>query len=169
MTDKEDFNLTNIVQESDERSECKFTDDELIKMDLSNKEDLVQEDFSSCGCVDKGHDWEDKPIPKTENTDPVEILRNTKNLGVVDFRTIGALETLKRTHDEYISAKYHLYAERSAFFTNPENYVKCKEDVGKNTDAIFREYANEYLLEFKEAREVAEFDYKQAKRVFESL
>jgi hypothetical protein len=64
---KEDFNLTNIVQESDERSECKFTDDELIRAELANKDELVQEDFSSCGCVDKGHDWQDKPIPKSEN------------------------------------------------------------------------------------------------------
>lgn len=81
----------------------------------------------------------------------------------------NALDKLSTAHDRFMKAKYDLYKERSEFYTNKENWDKCKEESGKATDSVFKEYARKNLANLMEDREVAEFEYEQCKRIFESL
>ncbi len=79
------------------------------------------------------------------------------------------LDRLASAHSIFLKAKYDLYQKRAEFYTNKENWDKCKEESGKATDSVFREYARKHLAELMHARELAEFEYEQCKRVFESL
>ena len=99
-----------------------------------------------------------------DNANPLRFIMNQNN-----HCTVELLTELGNAHQEYMDAKYELYKARSEFYTNKQNWDDCKEQTGKNTDGVFREYANNYLNDLKRKREEAEFEYSQLQRVYERL
>ncbi|WP_297898224.1 hypothetical protein [Methanobrevibacter sp.] len=146
-------------------------------------EELTQDDFSNENCCDDENCEEPK-----RNMDKVDAIvatsnafltprklsptRYLKQLGTsTDVKACEILEDLKNDHKEFLKAKYNLYKTRSEFYSNKENWDKCKEKTGKQSDGVFKEYFQSFdehrklMIE----RENAEFKYNQCLRVFESL
>lgn len=168
-----DFNLDQVLKESDDRNAVEeLTDkDELVQDDFSDTEELydrgegILKDHNACGCTANATSrLSNGFLLSMSRPNPIVFLEDQ-----TQHREVAVLETLNKTHKKYIEAKYELYKVRGEFYCDKANWDKCKEEVGKATDSIFREYARKHLSDLMEARELAEFEYEQALRVFNSL
>ncbi len=130
-------------------------------------DELTQDDFSNENCCDDCVDSNANGMGFIEK----EELSPTRYLEQIDHRASGILEDLKNAHDEFLKAKYNLYKKRGEFYSDKENWDKCKEKTGKQSDNIFKEYFQSFEEHRKlmKEREEAEWKYNQCLRVFESL
>ncbi len=176
--------ISKAIEDYDKRHEN--TDiDKVVNTDRASKklqtdhikmkaDELTQDDFSD-DCVDSS---DNKKIRNKETgiciphelvehrNSPVRLLETLTN-----NREVLILDKLQETHNAFMKAKYELYKIRGEFYSNKENWDKCKEKTGKQSDTIFKEYFQSFEEHGKLMieREKSEFKYEQCKRVFESL
>jgi predicted HicB family RNase H-like nuclease len=133
---KDDFNLKNVLKESDERNDS-------VVEDLSDKDELVQGDFSDsdvkgCGCVDKGYESENK---KTESynfrTTPkiMKELRNYANATKMTIPTIiNKMLTEKFENKIGNSLRGRLRSAAKAYYEAKQKLKQHEADLWLSTD-----------------------------------
>ena len=126
-----------------------------MKEALENNEKVQTEDCN-CGICEYCIGRDDK---KSQEFYPI----------LVDSNEAKAIKNINIAHKKYMKAKYDLYKKRSEMYLNKSDWESCKEQSGKNTDGVFREYVRNKLATEMEKREKAEFEYEQAKRVYSLL
>lgn len=164
---------------SDEIDEkLKTVENKHSKHELDIKDSVVDE------LLDKGNkvsndsetsesNADDEKLSKERNLAQKELIRPFIPMYLLreDLRVNQILNSLSTAHDRFMKAKYNLYKKRAEFYTNKENWDNCKTATGKQSDGVFKEYFKSFDENRKlmEDREIAEFEYEQCKKIFESL